>query len=249
MAVVVFRFGLNQESGMAPKEINPNALTIRHLPPKPASKEINPAQASLDLKIDCETEIQGIGMGVLSDGTPFLNQRGLAVLCGVMNAHIGTIGTEWDDDPPKPRVAKIKEILANRGLIVAKPYLSMRKDNKPYFAYPDTVGLAILEYYAFDAGSNCQPEARNNFRALAGKALQDFIYTQVGYDPNNTIPLVWRNFHDRVSLNYDRVPAGYFSIFKEVADIIISLIRVGSLIKDRITYEFDLWAHGEKHFY
>jgi hypothetical protein len=28
-------------------------------------------------------------MGVLKDGTPLLNQRGLARLCGIENAHIG----------------------------------------------------------------------------------------------------------------------------------------------------------------
>lgn len=29
-------------------------------------------------------------MGVLSDGTSYLNQRGLAALCGLMNAHMTT---------------------------------------------------------------------------------------------------------------------------------------------------------------
>jgi hypothetical protein len=56
-----------------------------------------------------------LGMGVLSDGTPFLTQRGLAVLCGVENAHIGTISAQWHEEFPKPRINKIRDILARDG--------------------------------------------------------------------------------------------------------------------------------------
>ena len=35
------------------------------------------------------SRVHALGMGILSDGTPFLTQRGLANLCGVENAHIG----------------------------------------------------------------------------------------------------------------------------------------------------------------
>jgi hypothetical protein len=45
---------------------------IKLLPTKSRSKRIDPLQGVLDLQVDRETEIQGIGMGVLSDGTPFL---------------------------------------------------------------------------------------------------------------------------------------------------------------------------------
>jgi hypothetical protein len=63
--------------------------------------------ALADLHVDKQTEIQGVEMGVLSDGTPFLTQRGLARLCGIQNAHIGTIGTEWDEEIQKPRISTI----------------------------------------------------------------------------------------------------------------------------------------------
>jgi hypothetical protein len=46
--------------------------------------------------VEKDTDINGIGMGVLSDGTPYLNQRGLAALCGVQNAHIGTISQSME---------------------------------------------------------------------------------------------------------------------------------------------------------
>lgn len=93
-----------------PKEISdkPNKITV--LAPRRALKEINPAQGELDLEV--EKDIGGIGMGVLSDGTPYLNQRGLAVLCGVQNAHIGTISSQWSEPDQKPRITAIKSILA-----------------------------------------------------------------------------------------------------------------------------------------
>ena len=61
-------------------------------------------QALLPLQIERERDVGGVGMGVLSDGTPFLTQRGLAALCGVMNAHIGTISADWNVLPAKPRI-------------------------------------------------------------------------------------------------------------------------------------------------
>jgi hypothetical protein len=153
------------------------SLKISKLPTKLGAKEISSAQGSLDLQVDKATEIQGIGMGVLSDGTPFLNQRGLARLCGVQNAHIGTISTDWWEPNQKPRISAIKDLLLKHGMRVRSPHLQCRHGQQTIYAYPDTVCVAILEYYAFEAGDNCKETARDNFRLLAGKALRDFIYT------------------------------------------------------------------------
>jgi hypothetical protein len=56
----------------APKEITPNPISIKSLPQKLPGKEIAPAQGILDLGIECQTEIQGIGMGLLRN----LGKRG-----------------------------------------------------------------------------------------------------------------------------------------------------------------------------
>lgn len=219
------------------------SLKISKLPPKPGKKEINPIQGSLGLEVDKATEIQGIGMGVLSDGTPFLNQRGLARLCGVQNAHIGTISTDWSEAHQKPRITAIKELLAKHGEAFDSPHLVCKHGQKTIFAYSDTVCIAILEYYAFEAGENCKEEAKDNFRLLAGKALREFIYTQVGYDPSHKIPVAWQQFHDRVSLSYDRVPDGYFSIFKEMADIIVTLIQGGADVGPKFVPDLSMGQH------
>ncbi|MBL8845269.1 MAG: hypothetical protein JNN24_05815 [Hyphomicrobium zavarzinii] len=188
----------------------------------------NPNQGVLELSVDRQAEIDGIGMGVLNDGTPFLNQRGLARMCGVQNAHIGTISSEWHDDS-KRRIASIKKILAARGLTISSPHIEVYHGGRKMFAYSDHVCLAVLEYYAFDA-ANIQEEAKERYRWLAGRSLRDVIYTQLGYRPNDPAADAWRQFHDRVSLVYDNVPAGYFCIFKEIADLMVTLINAGAKV-------------------
>lgn len=219
---------------------------IKRLPRKPAKKEISQGQG--ELFVNVQREIQGIGMGVLSDGTPFLTQRGLARLCDVENAHIGTISSQWSEDIPKPRISKIRDILSSRGLTYENAHIEVKDGAKTLYAYPDSVCLAILEYYAFEAGSNVKADARKNFRILAGQALQDFIYTQVGYDPNAVVPDVWKSFHDRLSLTYDSVPTGYFGVFKEIADLILTLGQKGLHIDSSFVPDISVGMGWAKHW-
>ena len=157
------------------------ANKINILASKSTGKEIT---SQLDLGIAKDTDLGEIGMGVLSDGTPYLNQRGLAALCGVQNAHIGTISSQWNDTDEKPRIKAIKSILEKVGYATPRAHIEVLHKGKIHFCYPAEVSLAVLEYYAFDAGANCQPQARDNFRTLAGSKLRDLIYAQVGYDPS-----------------------------------------------------------------
>ena len=172
--------------------------TIKALPVKSDQKGIG--QGVLDLGIEKDAEINGIGMGVLSDGTPYLNQRGLAALCGVQNAHIGTISSQWNEAEPKPRIQAIKGILSKIGLEAAAAHIEVPHNGVVHYCYPAEICLAILEYYAFDAGTNCQPEARDNFRILAGTKLREMIYSQVGYDPTGRSR--FDKWHERIAMNY-----------------------------------------------
>ena len=104
------------------KEITPKPNRISVLAQKQSSKEIT--QGKLDLEV--EKDVGGIGMGVLSDGTPYLNQRGLAALCGVQNAHIGSISGQWNDAEQKPRVAAIKSILNKANLSAPQAHIEIR---------------------------------------------------------------------------------------------------------------------------
>lgn len=222
--------------------------SVNKFPATPSELKMKEVQRHLDLVIDKQTEIQGIGMGVLSDGTPFLNQRGLARLCGIENAHIGTISSQWSSEPEKPRIAAIKRLVERHGDVPDQAHIECKNGQSVMFAYTDNICISILEYYAFDAGVNCKEEARENFRLLAGRALKEFIYTQVGYDPDNKIPEVWQQFHDRVSLVHDSVPDGYFSIFKEMSDIIVTLISGGAKVGPDFVPDISMGTAWAKHW-
>jgi hypothetical protein len=55
-------------------------------------------------------------------------------------------------------------------------------------------------------------------------------------------------FHDRVSLVFHTVPHGYFSIFKEMSDIIVTLIRQGANIDDKFIPDISVGQHWANHW-
>jgi hypothetical protein len=183
-----------------------------------------------------------LGMGVLSDGTPFLTQRGLAALCGVENAHIGTISSQWRDDVPKPRINKIRDILARDGHSPLTAHVPVNVGGRRFFAYREEVSLAVIEYYAFDAGSQCQDEARYNFRILARMGFRAAIYETVGYSRTREVDDLWRPFHDRISLVYDKTPDGYFSVFKESAEVAVTLGQNGIHTSEHLIPDISIGA-------
>ena len=165
-----------------------------------------------------------LAWGVLSDGTAFLTGRGLAKLCGIDSSRISELAQGWSAEDQNQMTITVQTILSEKGIEVEKPFIEIKLKNEFFHAYSDVVCLAVLEYYAFEKPTAI---AQKNFRLLAGKALHDFIYTQVGYDPADRVPEIWRQFHDRVSLVYNAVPAGYFGIFKEISDLIVHLGQNG----------------------
>ncbi len=230
------------------KEIGKMNRKIKHLAPKYGQKEISSDQGSFDLGIERERDIEGIGMGVLSDGTPYLNQRGLAALCGVQNAHIGTISSQWNDEVEKPRIRAIKQILEAAGVELDRAHIEVPHKGVVHYCYPAEVCLAVLEYYAFDAGQNVQPEARKNFRLLAGSKLRDMIYSQVGYDPTGSIADPLRKWHERIELNHQSAPSGYFSIFNEAHTVIYELIMAGAKIGEKMVPDISIGQHWAKYW-
>lgn len=228
----------------APKEITSNASYIRALAPSGSRKEIG----QLDLGIAKDVDVGGIGMGVLSDGTPYLNQRGLAALCGVQNAHIGTISSQWTETVEKPRIKSIKEVLVKAGVSSGTAHFEVSHKGVNHYCYPAEVCLAVLEYYAFDAGANCQPEARDNFRMLAGSKLRDLIYSQVGYDPSGLHRDRFEKWHERIQLNFKSAPRGYFHVFNEAHTIVYELIQAGAQIGERFVVDISIGQHWSRYW-
>lgn len=221
-------------------------VSVFRLPASLQSESENQGELSLE-ELD-GARIHPFGMGVLNDGTPFLTQRGLAVLCGVENAHIGTISSQWCDTVPKPRINKIRDILARNGHQLHEAHVHVRIGGRTVYAYREEISLAVIEYYAFDAGQFCQEEARDNFRILARKGYRDAIYESVGYEPAQGVDDKWRPFHDRVSLVYHSAPDGYFSIFKESAEVTVTLGQSGIHANDTIIPDISIGKSWGKHW-
>lgn len=218
---------------------------ISILAPKSRGKEITYNQGVLNLGIETELDVNGIGMGVLSDGTPYLNQRGLAALCGVQNAHIGTISSQWNEVDAKPRIQAIKKILEEDGLVFSDAHIEINYKGISHYCYRAEICLAIISYYAFDAGINCQPEARKNFRILAGSKLRDMIYSQVGYAPKGAYVEPLRKWHERIELNHQSAPPDYFCVFNEANIVIYELIMAGAQIGEKMAPDISIgqcWA-------
>jgi hypothetical protein len=215
---------------------------ILRMPPRIQKKD--PAQRELAITVDRQVEDDGIGMGVLSDGTPFLNQRGLGLLCGVKNKYIGEITDEWTSETQSERVIAIKKSLQDRGELNPVAAFDTKHGNVRVLAYPDAVCMAILEYFAFEANWAGKEIAFSNYRKLARHGLKKFIYDRVGYVPVETND-VWRIFKDRVSLTYDAVPEGFFGVFKELASLIVTLGLGGLHIDESVVPDISVgkaWA-------
>lgn len=194
-----------------------------------------------------EVEIDGIQMGVLNDGTPYLTARGLALMCGIDNSVLIRMANNWEEERFKPRGKKISALLATQGY--SKPELYLRAFGKggESHAYPDAVCMAILEYYAFDAEQSQSVTALRNYRILARSSFRAFIYNRCGYDPNQSIPNSWKNFHERVLLN-DQVPVGYFSVFREIADLVVHMIQNGCPLDDHTVPDASVGSAWSKHW-
>jgi hypothetical protein len=215
---------------------------ILKMPVKVAKKD--PNQSEFPLLVDRQIDEGGLGMGVLSDGTPFLNQRGLALLCGVQNKYIGEISSEWNSPLISPRTSSIKAALQERDEGTDTPAFSTMYGNVKVLAYPDTVCMAILEHFAFEADWAGKAVAQGNYRRLARHGLRSFIYERVGYTPSSKDDL-WKIFKDRVSLTYDAVPDGYFGVFKELSSLIVTLGLNGLHIDDSFVPDISVgqaWA-------
>lgn len=187
-------------------------------------------------------------MGVLSDGTPFLNQRGIGDLCGLRNKYIGIISAEWNSQNSPTEVRRVKELLYDQGVTIPSvPHIEVWVGRRRYLAYPDTVCMAILEYFAFEADRAGADIALQNYRRLARHGLKRFIYAETGYVSKSEDD-VWKIFRDRVSLTYDAVPAGYFGVFKELASLIVTLGLAGLHIDEKFVPDISVGQAWAKHW-
>ncbi|OUJ06653.1 hypothetical protein [Acetobacter malorum] len=192
-----------------------------------------PPQYSLDLTVEVEKNVNGIEMGVLENGIPYLTQTGLAALAGVARSIIFDLSQEWEQqfqDPigTKTRSDFIRNYLFSAGYKESKLYIEISNSGIKYNAYPDIVCMAILEYYAFEA-RNKSALALENYRKFSTFGLQKFIYQSLGYTPGDK----WKYYHERVSLLNDAPPPGYFIVFNETTGLIVDLINANLTVNHK----------------
>ncbi len=65
-----------------------------------------PYQMSLDLGVEVEKTVEGMEMGVLQNGIPYLTQRDLATMSGAARATIFEVTQEWEQSFGDPIPAK-----------------------------------------------------------------------------------------------------------------------------------------------
>ena len=189
-------------------------------------------QQTLGLFPVVESEKNGLPMGVLSDGTPYLTLRGLAKVCGIEPSTITRLAQNWELEKAKPRGKRIQELMISQGYKENFLYISARNNQGEFYAFPDAVCMAFLEYYAFEITNTNNEIALANYRLLARSSFKIYVYTQCKYNPNQKIDSSWQNFQERLLLN-DDIPIAYFSIFKELASVILNMIKGGCIIDDR----------------
>lgn len=235
-------------SGRISPTPHPKALPTQRNFAQGAAGLLTPKQLALDLTIAKEVEVDGVGMGVLSNGVPYLTGRGLARMCDIDQKSVVQMAQGWAESPLRPREAKIRDILRQQGHEPNWPYMLLMIDGVPHHAYPDNVCMAVLEYYAFEAGPNVREHALRNYRLLARSSFRDFIYKQVGFNQAPVVEGNWKPFHDRLDLNWGAVPDGYFSVFKEINELIATFITRGVTVDAKFIPDISVGLAWSKYW-
>ena len=200
--------------------------------------------------VEKQTEIDGVEMGVLENGIPFLTESGLARMCGIDRKVLNRLAIGWPEEQFKPRGKAIAQLLEESGYSEPTLYLDSELNGIKINAYTEPVCLALLEYYAFVVEEPRQ-EAVRAFRTLARITFRKFIYDAVGYYPEQSVLDSWKHFHDRIDMTHDTAPFGFWGVFKEIAVMIVPMIRAGILISDKVVPDISVgraWSdYWKKH--
>ena len=189
-------------------------------------------QATL-FQVEKQATVDGVEMGVLENGIPYLTESGLARMCGIHRKSLYELSSDWASEKQKPRGMKINALLEQSGYLEPNLFLPSQLNGTQVNAYTEPVCLALLEYYAFIAEEK-KDQAVKAFRALARKTFRDFVYAATGYAPEQALLDSWRHLHDRLDMTTYAVPRGYFCVFNEISVMVVPMIRSGVLISDKV---------------
>ena len=188
---------------------------------------------------------EGIEMGVMENGMPYLSQRGLVKMAGIARTSFQNLTNNWESEKMIGVGYDINKLLLESGYEEKDLYIQINSDGKTMYAYTEPVCLAILEYYAFDAKKPSRI-AQNSFRLLSKAGFRVYVYGHTGYKPDHTQLDSWKHFHDRIDLVSKEVPSGYFCVFREISGMIVSLIRNDIIVNDKIIPDISVGQHWSK---
>lgn len=221
-----------------PSKINRLGSKLTGLPPT--------NQADL-FHIEKHAEFDGIEMGVLESGVPYLSERGLSKMCGLDSKSLREMASNWPAEKLKPRGKQINQLLEQSNYFESTLFLRSELNGVEINAYTEPVCLALLEYYAFIADEK-RERAINAFRALARLQFRDFVYKAVGYSPEQRILDSWKHFHDRVDLTKNSVPHGYFGVYGEIASMLVPMITAGVMVNDKLIPDISVGQLWSSHW-
>ncbi|EHW6720950.1 hypothetical protein K3H60_003281 [Escherichia coli] len=208
-------------------------------------------QQVLDLGVNTEGVFNEIEMGVLQNGISYLTQNGLARICGVHRSNIADISREWEESFrhgvfARGRMEFISSYLQREQYNEPTLYIPINKDGSVHYAYPEVVCMAILEFYAFVSQSAATPTALQFFRELSRAGMRGYIYTALGYIPDDP----WRHYHSRVSIMHgaNSVPAGHFIVFNEIAGLMVDLIHAGLAVNQYTVPDISVGQHWARYW-
>ncbi len=205
--------------------------------------KIAPRQLSFD--VDQVGELEGVEMGVFSDGTAFLTGRGLSRMAGVAARVVNSWALEFDPDSGRRRDEAIARLLLAQGF-EGPLYVEATHGGRRVHAFPEKVCMAVLEYYAFEAAEgDRRPEALNNYRVLARAGLRAFVHTALGYVPTEARSK-FDSFNTRLLMN--QAAPGYFAVITESAHLVLHAIRHGLVVDQATIPDISVGMVWAKHW-
>jgi hypothetical protein len=147
----------------------PNIKKIRALSVK--RPRLGPSSQTDMFHVEKQVEHDGIEMGVLENGIPYLSESGLARMCGIDRKVLNRLAVNWEEEKHKRRGQQIADLLRQAGYEEESLFLKSEHKGMEINAYTEPVCLALLEYYAF-LSEEPRGESCNSFSYSSENDLQ-----------------------------------------------------------------------------
>ncbi len=170
-------------------------------------------------------DADGVGLGVLSDGTTYVSLHGLAKLCGVSRPTIQELREDWEPGAGTGRDRRVADHIKDGGEEPPSELaFQIQTPSGFVWVFSEGVAMAVLNYY-IDKGN---ATALFNARRMMRGGFRQFVYLATGYSPGaGGAPTQVPDDEVLRRLELNTTPLGYFSILNEGAGILLEARRAG----------------------